>query len=218
MAKKRMPAKKKTKYGSIPSPLTIPPRPFPKSNPPATGPRNDPRGAKRVSANQKLTKRQSNFVKELVSNDGLITFKEAAIRAGYPESSAHTRAYELTNPHKSPHVVAAIKAYRAELAAKFDVTYDRHIKDLQRIRDLALEDGAYSAAVQAEYRRGLAQGDIYVSKSEIRHGSIDNMSKDEVLRALRDLKDGANFIDVTPSEDENGSGVLSAIEDGSEKT
>jgi len=157
-------------------------------------------------------------VKELVSNDGLITFKEAAIRAGYPESSAHTRAYELTNPHKSPHVVAAIKAYRAELAAKFDVTYDRHIKDLQRIRDLALEDGAYSAAVQAEYRRGLAQGDIYVSKSEIRHGSIDNMSKDEVLRALRDLKDGANFIDVTPSEDENGSGVLSAIEDGGEKT
>ena len=114
--------------------------------------------------------------------------------------------------------MAAIKAYRAELAAKFDVTYDRHIKDLQRIRDLALEDGAYSAAVQAEYRRGLAQGDIYVSKSEIRHGSIDNMSKDEVLRALRDLKDGANFIDVTPSEDENGSGVLSAIEDGSEKT
>jgi len=203
---------KKTKFGIIPSPLLIKERAVPKHNKlvDPDSPRSDPRGRKRISVDTKLTRKQELFVKELVSNDGLITFKEAAIKAGYPESSAHTRAYELTNPHKCPHVVAAIKAYRAELDAKFDVNYGRHIRALQQIRDVALENGAYSAAVQAEYRRGQAQGDIYVSKSEIRHGSIDSMSKEEVLKALSDLKEGygANVIDITPTEDADGSGPV----------
>jgi hypothetical protein len=51
-----------------------------------------------------------------------------------------------------------------------------------------LEEGAYSAAVQAEYRRGQAQGDIYVSKSEIRHGSIDQMSRDDVEKELERIR------------------------------
>ena len=203
---------KKTKYGIIPSPLQIRERAVPKHNKlvDPDSPRPDPRGNKRMMIDRKLTRKQELFVKELVSNDGLITFKEAAIRAGYPETSAHTRAYELTNPHKCPHVVAAIKSYRAELDAKFDINYGRHIRDLQKIRDLALENGAYSAAVQAEYRRGQAQGDIYVSKSEIRHGSIDSMSKDEVLKALNDLKEGygENVIDITPADDDDGSGPI----------
>ena len=43
--------------------------------------------------------------------------------------------------------------------------------------------------LQAEYRRGQAQGDIYVNKSEIRHGTIDSMSKTEVLQALKEIKE-----------------------------
>lgn len=163
------------------------------------------RGRKPLSVNTKLTRKQELFVKELVSKDGQITLREAAINAGYPASSAHSRAYELTNPDKSPHVVAAIRAYRAELDAKYGVTYQRHLRDLQTIRDMALQNGAYSAAVQAEYRRGQAQGDIYVSKSEIRHGSIDSMSKDEVLKALEEIKQSHApiTIDITPEEPDN---------------
>jgi len=80
------------------------------------------------------------------------------------------------------------------------VTYQRHLRDLQSIRDLALTNGAYSAAVQAEYRRGMAQGDIYVSKSEIRTGTIDSMNKDEVMKALQEIKESYApiTIDVTP--------------------
>ena len=115
------------------------------------------RGRKKVSVNTKLTRKQELFVKELVSKDGQITLREAAINAGYPANSAHSRAYELTNPDRSPHVVAAIRSYRDELDAKFGVTYQRHLRDLQTIRDMALQNGAYSAAVQAEYRRGQAQ-------------------------------------------------------------
>ena len=68
------------------------------------------------------------------------------------------------------------------------INFKRHLRDLQRIRDLAIENGAYSAAVQAEYRRGQANGNIYINNSEIRHGTIDSMSKDEVLKALKELK------------------------------
>jgi len=151
-------------------------------------------------AKQPLTRKQELFVKELVSNDGQITAREAAINAGFPASSAHARAYEMMNPNICPHVVAEVKRYRDELDAKYAVNYQRHLRDLQTIRDQALQNGAYSAAVQAEYRRGQAHGDIYVNKSEIRHGSIDSMSKEEVMKALEELRKSyeSNIIDVTP--------------------
>jgi len=168
------------------------------------------RGRKRLHEQSPLTRMQEKFVKELVSNDGTITMSEAAERAGYTKKSAPVRASQMTNPHISPHVCAAIKKYRDELDEKFGITYQRHVRDLQRIRDLALENGAYSAAVQAEYRRGQAQGDIYVSKSEIRHGSIDSMSREDVQKALDELKQTYGAIDITPDED--GSGPVSAIE------
>jgi phage terminase small subunit len=163
------------------------------------------RGRPKSTKASPLTRRQELFVKELVSKDGQITMREAAINAGYPVSSAHTRAYELTNQHITPHVVAAIQAYRQELDEKFGVNYQRHLRDLQTIRDMALTNGAYSAAVQAEYRRGQAQGDIYVNRSEVRHGSIDAMSLDEVRRALKEIKN--NYapvtIDITPERTSN---------------
>ena len=63
----------------------------------------------------------------------------------------------------------------------------------------SFRNGAYSAAVQAEYRRGQAQGDIYVSKSEIRTGTIDQMSRDDVEKELERIRAGFEpIIDITP--------------------
>ena len=42
--------------------------------------------------------------------------------------------------------------------------------------------------MQAEYRRGQALGTIYIDRKEIRHGSIDSMSKEEVQKRLEELK------------------------------
>lgn len=144
-----------------------------------------------------LNEKEWTFVKELVSGDGQVTMKEAAIRAGYSVASAKTRAWKLTNPEISPHVVSAIQSYRQELAQKYGTNYDRHMRDLQKIRDAALEAGAFGAAVQAEYRRGQALGTIYVDRKEIRHGTIDSMSKEEVMRKLEEIK---KIYQPTPSE------------------
>lgn len=141
------------------------------------------RGKKRT-----VTAKHWKFITEYVSGDGRVTLKEAAIRAGYNPKSASVIAWQLTNPAMNPHVVAAIQEYRAELASKYNTSYERHMRDLQVIRDKALEAGAYAAAVQAEYRRGQALGSIYIDRKEIRHGTIDSMSKEEVQRKLEELK------------------------------
>ena len=69
------------------------------------------------------------------------------------------------------------------------------MKDLKMIRDKAWESGAYSAAVMAEYRRGQALGNIYIDRKEIRTGTIDSMSKEEVEQKLKELK--KSFLDIS---------------------
>lgn len=161
-----------------------------------------------------LTPKQWKFVQELVMGDGQVTMAEAAIRAGWPAKSAKESARLLTNPDKNPHVVAAIQELRKDMAERFGTTMERHMRDLQNIRDLALQAGAYGAAVQAEYRRGQALGTIYIDRKEIRHGTIDSMSKDEVMRKLEELKrlygDPGKIIDITPNQLEEAKDIKPA--------
>ena len=172
-----------------------------------------------------LTRRQQKFVMELVSNDGLITAREAAIRAGYPVSSAHARAHELMNPNICPNAAREIQRYRDELDEKYEVGYKRHVRDLQVLRDKSVENGAWSAAVMAERLRGMAQGGIYVNKSEVRTGAIDAMSVEDVERELEKIRQGfeKSIVDITPekepeqsaaSGDEQGSRPLETLEAG----
>jgi len=153
---------------------------------------------------KELTTQEWKFVNEFVAGDGHVTLQEAVIRAGWNVKNVKKKAEELTDPDINPHIVAAIQKARAEMAEKYGTTYERHMRDLQVIRDQALAAGAYGAAVQAEYRRGQALGTIYIDRKEIRHGTIDSMSKEEVMRKLEEIKKiyGANgpIIDVTPEQ------------------
>jgi hypothetical protein len=170
-----------------------------------------------------LSEREWRFVHELVSGEGQVTMKEAALRAGYSDSSAGPMARALTTPETHPHVVAAIQEFRRELAEKYGTTFERHMRDMQMIRDRALEAGNYGAAVAAEYRRGQALGTIYIDRKEIRHGTIDSMSKEEVMRKLQEIKQlygsspgGVLDIEVNQIEDlsdadETGSNALEKV-------
>ena len=152
-----------------------------------------------------LSPQEWKFVEEFCAGDGHVTLKEAAVRAGYSDNWAKNRARELTDPEMNPHIVAAIQERRRELGEKYGTTFERHMRDLQIIRDQALQAGAYGAAVQAEYRRGQALGTIYIDRKEIRHGTIDSMSKEEVMRKLEEIKrvyggQAGPVIDVTPKQ------------------
>jgi len=170
-----------------------------------------------------LSPQEWKFVEEFVAGDGHVTLKEAALRAGYGETWAKNRARELTDPDANPHIVAAIQERRRELGEKYATTFERHMRDLQVIRDQALTAGAYGAAVQAEYRRGQALGTIYIDRKEIRHGTIDSMSREEVQRKLDEIKrvyggQAGSIVDVTPKqiEEELDEEEPNGLETGSE--
>ena len=69
--------------------------------------RGRPKGSGLIGINRLLTRKQELFVKELVSKDGQITKRQAAVNAGYPEGSAHSKAYDLTNPENTPSRLAS---------------------------------------------------------------------------------------------------------------
>lgn len=172
-----------------------------------------------------LNPQEWKFVEEFCAGDGRVSLKEAALRAGYSETWAKNRARELTDPDRNPHIVAAIQERRRELGEKYGTTYERHMRDLQQIRDAALAAGAYGAAVQAEYRRGQALGTIYIERKEIRHGTIDSMSREEVQRKLEEIKKlygagggGGMIIDITPAQVEQDPEVQEMPSEASERS
>ena len=131
---------------------------------------------------------QQRFAQLLVTNEGRRTPTECAIEAGYEKDSAYVRASELRNPKKYPLVVQYIGQIREEYQKKYEVTYERHISELGKIREAALKKGAFSAANNAEVARGKAAG-LYVEQKIIRTGKLDDMSKEEMERELKNILD-----------------------------
>jgi len=139
-----------------------------------------------VGVPRKLTERQIIFVRELIHNEGRITATEAAIRAGYPKSSARMQASRLQSPAYSPLVVEHIKAVRAEEQKKYDVTREKHFRKLQEIGEKALEEGSYSAAVNAEVARGKAGG-LYVNQNVTLSGNIKDLTQDQIKDEIKEM-------------------------------
>ena len=137
---------------------------------------------------KRLTEMQMKFAQELVTNEGRKTPTECAIEAGYDKDTAHVRASELRNPKKYPLVVKYIGEIREEYQKKYEVTYERHISELGKIREAALKKGAFSAANNAEVARGKAAG-LYVEQKIIRTGKLDDMSKEEMEKELKSILD-----------------------------
>ena len=136
------------------------------------------RGVKRT----KITQKQEKFCQLYVFHD--LTKKECALRAGYKNASVS--ASHLLNSPIYAHVQHRIADLTEAKQRKYEITYEKVARDLQMIRDAAVEDGKFSAAVQAELGRAKLAG-LMVEKKEIKHGRIDQMDRDEVEARLRKL-------------------------------
>ena len=133
-----------------------------------------------------LTDKQRIFVQIFTENEGRLTQTECARQAGYSEGSADVTASQLLNGKRYPKVVEAVLAKRAELEKTHEVKLNKHVQELARLREKALGEKSYSAAVNAERLRGQAAG-LYIDRKEIRTGSIDSMSREEVLSKLKEI-------------------------------
>ena len=172
-----------------------------------------------------LTDKQQIFVKIFTENEGRLTPTECARQAGYSEGSANVTSSQLLNGKRYPKVVEAIVKRRAEIEKTHEVKLNKHVQELARLREKSLQEKSYSAAVNAERLRGQAAG-LYIDRKEIRTGSIDSMSRDDVLKQLKELgltgefkKEGNKTIisveeksnsegpkDITPVEPEDSEG------------
>jgi hypothetical protein len=132
-----------------------------------------------------LTEKQEKFCRIYATED--VTRTEAARMAGFGEGTAAWAASRFLNGRDYPHVLARVAEIKEELAKKYEVTFDGHVRQLARIRDMALEKGNYTAAVAAEKSRGQVAG-LYISRSEILVGKIDQMSREEVLAEIAKLQ------------------------------
>ena len=135
---------------------------------------------------KRLTEKQIKFAELVVSTEGRKTGTECAIEAGYEPERARITASELKSPKKYPLVVKYIGELREEYQKKYEVTFERHITELGKIRQEALKKGAFSAATNAEVARGKAAG-LYIEQKIIRTGKLDDLSAEELETRLKSV-------------------------------
>jgi len=149
-----------------------------------------------------LSKMQQKFVQMYVYQD--LTNMECAHRAGY--SHPASVATQLLRHPKFSHVQEKIKELQEGEQKKYEITFEKVARDLQMIRDRAVEEGKYSSAVQAELGRAKLAG-LMVEKKEIKHGRIEQMDRAEVEARLMKLIESNNLApeqipEEIPEEDE----------------
>ena len=139
---------------------------------------------------------------------GITSKQEAfcqAIISGSTQTEAYRNSYSTANMKvktmneeacalmKYPIIIQRLAELRAPAVKKAGMTLESHLEDLQRLRNMAVKDKQYAAAITAETSRGRAAG-FYVDKKEIRTGLIDGLDFDQlklvdyaIESALRDV-------------------------------
>tara|TARA_R100000935_G_C2745790_1_gene127757 strand:- start:188 stop:679 length:492 start_codon:yes stop_codon:yes gene_type:complete len=132
-------------------------------------------------ATDKLTPKQEIFAQEVAKGTNL---KESAVLAGYSHKNA-TRAGAFLANHE-PKVQKRIQELQNRGAIKVGLTLSKHLTNLEKLRDSALQNNAFGAAVTAEVSRGKAAG-LYIDRKEVLVNKVSTMSKDAIIRRLQQL-------------------------------
>lgn len=104
----------------------------------------------------KLTPKQEKFCVEFIQcGNAAEAYRRAYSAEKMKPETIWSNASRIMADSK---VLARVSELRAEAAQKAMVTLESHLADLARLRDLAEEDGQFSAAITAEISRGKAVG------------------------------------------------------------
>ena len=137
---------------------------------------------------KQLTPRQMKFAQLIVYGveGNPITKTEAAKLAGY--SDPNSDGPKLTNPNKYPLVCAHISNLRDEVREKYGISFEGHLEELGKIRDMGKKDNRnLAAAATTEIARGKVGG-YYIDQKIIRHGKIDDLNLDQLYERMKTIK------------------------------
>lgn len=153
-----------------------------------------------------LTPKQRSFVDIYVANWGEISKKDAAKQAGYKsktENGLSEMASRLTNPDMNPHVCRYLEKRLSQELQKYEKDKLRSYKIYDRLRNGAETKGQFTAAINAEFRKGQMAG-FFVDKKEITHLGLEGMSREQLEQRLTELEnkfgEAKTFIEVVPEE------------------
>jgi len=160
-----------------------------------------------MGVHKRLTEMQKRFAEFIIFGgvDGPVTQGEAAKLAGYSHKRCRQEGSELMNPRLSPLVVRYIGQLREEKLSKYAVTYEGHIAELDRIKQLALKKGSFSSAVNAETNRGKAAG-LYIDRKIIKTGKLEDLTEQELEAKMKQILDdyepllNAKIVEALPEE------------------
>ena len=141
---------------------------------------------------KQLTSHQMKFANLIVYGveGNPITKTEAAKRAGYSDTGnwCSVAGSELTDPMKYPLVCAYISNLRDEVRQKYNITYEAHLEELGKIRDMGKKDSRnLASAATTEIARGKVAG-YYIDQKIVRHGKIEDMNLDQLYDRMRTIK------------------------------
>ena len=142
---------------------------------------------------KQLTPQQMKFAQLLVYGvEGIPVSKtEAARRAGYTDKGhwCAVAGSELTNPNKYPLVCAYISNLRDEVRQKYGISFEGHLEELAKIRDMGKKNQRnLAAAATTEIARGKVGG-YYIDQKIVRHGKIDDMNLDQLYERMKTIKE-----------------------------
>jgi phage terminase small subunit len=154
---------------------------------------------------KRLTEMQKRFAEYLIFGgpEGPVSKSEAAELAGYSPKRSRVEGSELTNPRLSPLVVQYIGKLQDERLQKHEVSYSKHIAELDRIKQAALKKGSFSSAVNAEVSRGKAAG-LYIDRKIIKTGKLEELSEEQLEAKMKQiLDDYAPLLDLKTVDGES---------------
>ena len=157
-----------------------------------------------MGVHKRLTEMQKRFAEFIVFGgpDGPVSQMEAAKLAGYSHNRASQEGSELMNPRLSPLVAKFVGELKEERLKKFEVSYEKHVAELDRIKQAALKKGSFSSAVNAEVSRGKAAG-LYIDRKIIKHGKLEELTEEQLEAKMKQiLTDYAPLLDAKTIEGE----------------
>ena len=111
-----------------------------------------------------LTPKQEKFAQEVASGKSQAQAYRVAYDAGnMKDESIWRKASELMESGK---VTARVEEIRKPIVEKVKLTLEQHLMDLLRLREEAVKDSKWSAAIAAEIGRGKAAG-LYTEKDDL---------------------------------------------------
>lgn len=131
-----------------------------------------------------LTPKQERFCTAyLEKGTAIAAYKEAYDCEKMSDGAIYVEAHRLT---ANPKIALRLEELKAPVVESARCTLEGHLKQMAKLRDLAIESTQYSAAIKAEEQRGKAVG-LY--KDQIDLSSSDGSMRPQAIELIGVLAD-----------------------------